>query len=291
MSRTLRANFTDAQKAEIFVRDRATCAFTGRCLWILDYGAGVFPPQNWAEHVIPCARGGEATVENGVCAWAWENLMARDKPDKAYLFQLGEPTDIFDAIAPEDRQCLLAQRARFDRLHPTDWLFNQALDNILCAVSDRGCSQADGTPSKRKRDPVYYANAALKRLQEWRRKKARVGALSLEERGLVPGNRAGDQELLWQAATMTTADELLTVIEGLVPFWVASLEFTTAWTTRLGTVLRKALENPYLTANAHRFITEFGRNLGLGPVRIVPSCAEPMLWAYRLRNGDAVIAR
>ncbi len=35
-----RDEFTDRQKAEIFVRDRALCCFSGKSLWALDYGAG-----------------------------------------------------------------------------------------------------------------------------------------------------------------------------------------------------------------------------------------------------------
>ena len=43
--RAKRAEFTDRQKADIFVRDRALCCYTGKSLWLLDYGGGpAMPP-------------------------------------------------------------------------------------------------------------------------------------------------------------------------------------------------------------------------------------------------------
>ena len=54
-----RTEFTENQKAEIFSRDRATCAFSGISLWFLDVGIGSNWQVDWVDHILPSAAGVE----------------------------------------------------------------------------------------------------------------------------------------------------------------------------------------------------------------------------------------
>jgi hypothetical protein len=60
--------FTDATKAAIFARDRATCCFSGANLWLLDKSLRTGWQADLADHIKPRSRGGTAAPENGVCA-------------------------------------------------------------------------------------------------------------------------------------------------------------------------------------------------------------------------------
>ncbi len=62
------SNFTDAQKARLFVLHRATCVCIGDKLWILDGGPDCNVPIDWADHVVPVAKGGLSILDNGVRA-------------------------------------------------------------------------------------------------------------------------------------------------------------------------------------------------------------------------------
>ena len=62
------SNFTDGEKAVLFALGKAMCAYTGRNLWILDYGADPNYQPDWADHVVPVSKGGASTLDNGVCA-------------------------------------------------------------------------------------------------------------------------------------------------------------------------------------------------------------------------------
>lgn len=49
------------QRAEIFVLDRGTCSYSGRSLWIADYGIDPSYAIDWADHIVPASRGGKST--------------------------------------------------------------------------------------------------------------------------------------------------------------------------------------------------------------------------------------
>lgn len=70
--------FTDKQKAAIFVRDRATCCFSGANLWLLDAPLRVGWQSDWVDHRKPKSRGGMADIENGVCASHTFNMKKRN---------------------------------------------------------------------------------------------------------------------------------------------------------------------------------------------------------------------
>ena len=55
---TPRKNFSDAVRAAAYARDRATCCYSGKSLWIADFGADPHFAIDWAEHYEPAARGG-----------------------------------------------------------------------------------------------------------------------------------------------------------------------------------------------------------------------------------------
>jgi hypothetical protein len=87
-----RTDFTDAQRAEIFCLDRATCSFSGRSLWILDYGLDPTYAIDWADHVKPSSRGGRSAVDNGAAAGWLHNYLRGDSHRRLYLFRRGRPT-------------------------------------------------------------------------------------------------------------------------------------------------------------------------------------------------------
>jgi hypothetical protein len=88
-----RKNFTDIQKAQIFVRDRATCCFSGANLWLLDSPLRPGIETDWVDHVLPSARGGGNDIDNGVCASRTYNSLKRhNTDDNFYLFKNGLPT-------------------------------------------------------------------------------------------------------------------------------------------------------------------------------------------------------
>src|SRR5207302_7983136 len=90
------SNFTDRQKAELFVRDHATCAYTGKSLWLLDYGADPYFEVDWADHRRPVARGGTSTLANGVCASWGANFAKSDSLKRhACMFRFGRATPAY----------------------------------------------------------------------------------------------------------------------------------------------------------------------------------------------------
>ena len=179
--RTTRKDFTDNQRANIFVRDKATCCFSGANLWLLDAPLRPGYQRDWADHVKPSARGGASDESNGVCASHTFNAKKRhNSADTAYLFLHGRPTglyfDVFGSMSllPSERL------ARLSRLTPADWYFNRAIGLIFLAFDYRiGRDWYDDKPS---RDDDYWLRAAFKKLMEFQEFADRE---SFESRGIV----------------------------------------------------------------------------------------------------------
>jgi hypothetical protein len=223
------SNFTDRQKAELFVRDRATCGYTGKSLWLLDYGADPYFDPDWADHVVPVAKGGQSALANGVSACWSANREKRDSTgDKhACLFLGGKPTPAYfrahtlggsenarKVLPPELRQ----QVERFSRLHYSDWFFNRALFRLLLGIaylSEKGCT--------RTRDDVYYARAGLRVRLAWERLARRHAVPALEERGLSPKRPSADQSIMLSIRDQTSADGIRSLMRRLLPIYSAKL--------------------------------------------------------------------
>ena len=210
------SNFTDKQKAELFVRDRATCAYTGKSLWLLDYGADPYFDPDWADHIMPVAKGGASTLTNGVSACWSANAEKRDSTgNRPCMFLGGKPT-------PEGRMALSSkmkqQFERFSRLHHSDWFFNRALYRLLLGVaylSEEGCT--------RTRDDLYYARATLRIRLAWERMLQKERVSSLEMRGLSPARPSADQNIMLKIRDETSVEGLRGIMRRLVPTYAARL--------------------------------------------------------------------
>ena len=209
-----KSNFTDAMKAAIYARDRATCVYSGDNLWIFDGGANPHFTVDWADHVIPVTKGGLSIVENGVCA-GWNHNKKKSDSLKTHpvLFVGGEPAQPrFDEMRETLRPNILEDLARFKAIRQSDWYFNRALFRVLLGV-DYLMAQ------KGKRDDRYYACAALKAITRWRKAVSEKGDLSIEDRGLAPTAPSQDQKRMLSVREVNTVDEILAIMKDLLPLY------------------------------------------------------------------------
>ena len=204
MTRT--SNFTDAQKAYFYERDRATCVYTGRNLWILDGGAKPDFEVDWADHVEPVSgeKPGKSDEDNGVCASSRSNFKKRDNRDSLhFLVKNGEPQ------CRDLPQELLDRLKRLSKIESSDWYFNRAMFRLLCGVR---YLHTNNPSYKRKVD--YYAEATRKATKMWN--VAKGSALSFEDRGLVPVEMMSSQirgQMLMLSLRNLTGDKEAATIE------------------------------------------------------------------------------
>ena len=182
-----RKDFKDDEKAQIYELDRATCVFSGRSLWNLDYGASPFSTHwDWADHLKPRSRGGAAAIENGRCVSSLFNMKKRaNGADNFVLLDRDyKGTDYFGSVSSELRDQLF----RLAAIQKGDWYFNRAVCHLIWACyltwSRRGY----------KRKPSKYRNSALKKLEFFR--SLGGNRKSLEQRNLVLHQDSEDVELL-----------------------------------------------------------------------------------------------
>ncbi len=189
-----RSNFTDAQKAEIYSRDRATCVYTCKSLWLLDYGACPLFQWDWADHVKPSARHGKAVVLNGVCASHTYNQKKKANGADNYILldgnKGGAPSenyfDYYGAIPP----VLEKQLHRLAAIKPSDWYFNRAVGYLLTACD------AVYRKTNHQRTPAYYHRAAQTKLGKFFAERAKDKVASFEERKLIIHPEQKDVQLL-----------------------------------------------------------------------------------------------
>ena len=222
MSRT---NFTDDQQAEIFVLDRATCSYSGRNLWIADYGIDPSYAIDWADHLHPSSRGGPSTVENGAAASWLVNYLRGNSQQRLLIFHRGFPTADQAFHGGSIDQTVVANLIRFRRLHVSDWFLNRAMWHIWIALVLHYQREAG---LKRSRDFNYYAGAALKALNKWRRLAERDSITSLEKRHLVVRDPAPDQLTLLHAREATSILTITKLMKELYPIYKASAKLIDA---------------------------------------------------------------
>ncbi|HUY31439.1 MAG TPA: hypothetical protein VMV69_01565 [Pirellulales bacterium] len=216
---TRRDEFTDSQKAEIFARDRAICCFSGKSLWLLDYGAAP-SSSDWVDHIVPASKGGRAELENGTCASWLYNWVKRDSGHTPYLFRKGRPTDdffTFHEILPDH---IARNLRRLANLHYSDWYFNRAVSHVTLAAAVATEIRVDGTPFKR--GPDYWCRAALKRLLQWQAIVETERPADFASRALLPPNPSEDHELLIKLTAATELKEVVRIASTLAPFSAAS---------------------------------------------------------------------
>jgi hypothetical protein len=149
MART-RTDFTDEQRAELFRLDRATCSYSGRNLWILDYGMDPSYEIDWADHIVPASKGGPSEIANGATASWFHNYLRGDAQSRLYLFHRGQPTAGFlwhYGLLP-DTTC--RNLKRFARLHTSDWFLNRGLWHLWLACATEYEARLGAKRSRRK---------------------------------------------------------------------------------------------------------------------------------------------
>ncbi len=214
---TRSSNFTDAQKAALYVRDRAICAYSGETLWILDSGATPYFPVDWADHVVPVTRGGESSLENGVCASWQHNKAKRDSlTPPPRLFYAGKPTTHFTKVYGEIPVHLSKYLKRLEVLHHSDWYFNRAMFRLLLGVH-----YLHNGKGVRSRDDLYYASATLKAIKTWRRLVASENIPQLEDRKLAPKAPSPDQQLMLDVRSAESVDTIRKIMKRLLPSYAA----------------------------------------------------------------------
>lgn len=245
--------FTDDQRAAIYARDRAICAYSGNSLWLADFGAA--PSMvDWIDHRTPLARGGRSTLDNGICASADYNRIKRDHGQGLELYLWGRPTPLFyflyERLSPEASRHL----SRFDLLEPSDWFFNRALWHAKMGAASIGEKRGDGKSYTR--GVEYRANAAMNMLKKWRARSAAVAGLRV--RGLWPRNPGPDQKLLLSIERADSPLDIAKVIRKLAPYcrasWKAMSRLAEVSTDADATRVRPFLTDPFVSPRVKRAI-------------------------------------
>ena len=210
-----RKDFTENQKAEIYARDRATCAFSTQSLWALDYGIFGSRVTNWIDHIVPCAAGGSSDIDNGVCASDFFNSQKRDDAtDTHYLIIAGEVTPYYLKVFGEPAQALQAQLMRLANVQPCDWFYNRCITGTFVGFEWR-CLKLYHSKEEKRTDE-YWFRSAWKRLEKYHKKKSNH---TIPERGLVNDpSLFGVAELL-QLESITTYEKYRSYIETLYPMF------------------------------------------------------------------------
>lgn len=210
-----RTNFTENQKAEIFARDRATCAFSGISLWLLDAGIRSNWQIDWADHIIPSAAGGEAELANGICASHTFNAKKRNNAaDNIYFVRNGEITEHYIKVFGVPSSALVEQLQRLSALEPADWFFNRAVSSVFVGFDWRCDAEFKGKIYKR--TDIYWFKSGWKRLQNFHRKR---GNQSIIDKGLIKNKCPfGTKELLC-LEQITTEKDYLDFIESIYPIY------------------------------------------------------------------------
>lgn len=208
-----RTNFSENQKAEIYARDGATCAFSGISLWLFDHGVRNGYDMDWADHIKPSARGGTSCLDNGICASSTFNAKKRDNgSDNIFFFHHSRITpDYFDVFGPASDE-LLADLDRRSRLTAADWYLNRSIANVFIAFDWR--CRRDIYGQVRKRTDVYWMSSAHKRFQKWKRRRPDA---TLSERGVLPVNRPFGSDSMLAIEHVDTEEQFQDWAETLWP--------------------------------------------------------------------------
>lgn len=176
-----RRNFSDKQRAIIYARDRATCAFSTKSLWALDYGIIPGWVVDWVDHVLPCSMGGSNDLENGVCASNFFNSKKRCNIDENnYFVREGALTQHYIDLFGRPPVSLVNQLERLKNIEPADWYFNRAIVDLFVGFEVR-CDKEFKAKDWRRND-AYWFDAAWKRLRKFHEQKT---SLSIADRSLV----------------------------------------------------------------------------------------------------------
>lgn len=212
-----RSNFSDKTKATIFVRDHATCAFSGKSLWLLDYGLTPLWDYDWVDHIKPSARRGRAEIDNGICAsYLFNSKKGANTRDSNYFFRSGVPTESFYDFFNVLPAHLGRQLLRLSRLHLSDWYFNRCLQNAFDGF-DTKCRDERPRPTWGFRKS--YA-AAWNKLREYQR--LSVGVPSMESRKLLLNPDRPDVIAVLRLRGIQEKGEFFELLSDIYPTYAAN---------------------------------------------------------------------
>lgn len=162
----MRENFTDLQKAEIFVRDHALCGFSGKSLWILDHGVSPTFDVDWVDHIKPASRGGSNDIGNGICAsYRFNSKKRANSNDNQYFFLAGRATGYFYYFYEVIPDHVFEHIERFSKAHISDWYFNRALSRFMHGLDSMYQASLGVHYS---RGSQYWARSSANIIKKWR---------------------------------------------------------------------------------------------------------------------------
>ena len=231
-----RANFTENQKAQIYVRDHATCAFSGISLWLIDNGIRSNWEMDWVDHILPSAKGGSAAISNGACAsHTFNSKKGNNSSDNILFFHCGHITLQYIKSFGNPPKDLLMNLSRKGELTEADWFFNRCIANSFFALDRRYQAEIKYSPLP-KCDEEYWKSAAWKRHLRFQRKQV---SQSIQDRGVCNEELAHGSANLLELQSVNTQGQYHDWLEHIWPMYRASCEVFNEYENADNLVIRK----------------------------------------------------
>lgn len=219
-----RLEFSDSQKAKIYTRDKGICAFSGKILWVFHYGVSVQWDMDWVDHILPAMKWGDNSIENGICASSFFNSKKKDNSyDNKYLFLNGMPTEYFYHAHGYIPQELSQYLLRMENMHDSDWYFNRAICSFML-VLDRIANPYDQKGNLTKRDELYWAKSALKKLELWRKKSEWIENF-VTRLWISSQDISEDQKIMLEIIETRDEQDMLHIAKKLLPYYQNSKKY------------------------------------------------------------------
>lgn len=251
-----RMEFSDRDKADVFVRDRATCCFSGKSLWLLDYGGGP-STADWVDHVVPASKGGSAHPDNGVSA-SWIFNQSRGTGPAIRLFADGRPSQDWFTLFEVVPRGIVEHFRRFSELHHSDWYFNRAVFHVQHGAALHADQERRGG-RRRSRGPDYWSRCALRYLTTWGKLVELERPTLMKSRGLLPTRPSPDQKILIRLTEAEDAAEIGELMLELArwngPSWDALVALAHAEdATEARAIDREVRAHPFVTVRVKRAV-------------------------------------
>jgi hypothetical protein len=191
-------SFSEGVRAQVFIRDRALCGYSGRGVW-LGYAHGT---DDQCDHIIPVGDGGSDEVTNAITAWWKVNHEQGKQKHLPILFQAGELTAAGRARFTTMPERVAEHLHRMRHLHLSDFYLNRAFANLW-----HGVHWLTGMRRKDHRTDVLQAKTTLAFLKKWRARG--VGISAPEKRGLAPLDNSEIPQVAWGVRRHTSEKEIL----------------------------------------------------------------------------------
>ena len=221
-----RLEFTNPQKAEIYARDKAVCAFSWKILWILHYWTSYLWDTDWVDHIKPAMRWWDNSIENWICASSFYNWKKKDNSsDNKFLFVNWKPTNYYYSAYGFLPTELIDHLKRFDNIHFSDWYLNRAYQNfMLCLEVEYNPLDIKWNAVKRGLD--YWAWATFKKMLEWKKIALKEQIEDFRTRLYNKSYQfSEDQLLMLEIINCNTSDEIKALVYKLLPYYKNSIRY------------------------------------------------------------------